>query len=171
MIHMMIDLETLDTKPSAVVLSVGAVVFNTEKIIRHGYWVIDPREQIANSRTMSFDTIKWWMEQNKEAQKVFTDQAIGLHQFAGEFENLFMKESMHLWGNGSDFDLSIMMDLWSRHSLPRIKGWKYSNHMCFRTFNQMHNVKQLVERKGTYHNALDDAIYQAECVIASGKLK
>lgn len=168
--HMMIDLETLDTRASAVIVSVGAVVFNKEGILREGYYVLDMDEQIKRGRTISPDTVRWWMQQSDEARAVFrVQQPMLLSPFALAFTNLFQMGKMHLWGNGSDFDLAIMIDFWQRHSLPKIDGWRYSNHMCFRTLNKMYNAKDLGMRTGTHHNAVDDARYQANCVIAAWK--
>lgn len=172
--HMMIDLETLATSANALVVSVGAAVFNEKEILRTGYWVLDPQDQVRTGRGFAFKTIKWWMEQSDEARAVFKDQNVTtLRLFASEFQNLFGGEPHRLWGNGADFDLAIMIDLWQRSGLPLIREWKYSNHMCYRTFKTLFLREangKLVERKGTHHNALDDAIFQAENVIASGRL-
>lgn len=114
------------------------------------------------------------MGQNDQAREVFTkkpDSLYSLEMFAESFGNFFENEKLHLWGNGADFDLAIMIDMWERHGLPKIPGWAYYNHMCYRTFKTLFKCKDLATRKGTHHNAVDDAIFQAECVLASGRLK
>lgn len=170
--HMMIDLETLATSANALIISVGACVFDEEKIIRKGYWVLNQTEQYKKGRAISVDTVRWWMEQSDGARSVFKSRDIlTLEKFAESFGVFFEGERLHLWGNGADFDLAIMIDLWQRHSLPKIPGWAYYNHMCYRTFHQLFKCKGIVERKGTHHDALDDAVHQTECVLASGKLK
>ncbi len=77
MIEMMIDLETLDVKPSAVVLSIGAVTFETFTdcgghldyfIWERFYRVLDMSDQMKNGRTVSQSTLLWWMRQNADAR-------------------------------------------------------------------------------------------------------
>jgi len=167
--HMMIDLETLDTCSSAVVVSVGAVVFSEKEILRTGYWVLDQKDQLKNGRTMNPDTVSWWMRQSDQARSVFIADKTELGLFNNQFIDLFKDEKLQLWGNGADFDLSIMIDLWRTQNLYKTSYWSYSNHRCFRTFNWMTDCKKLVSRVGTHHNALDDAIFQTECVLEHWK--
>lgn len=172
--HMMIDLETLATSANAVVVSVGACVFTSEDIVRSQYWVLDVKEQMRKGRAVAPDTIEWWMRQSDQARGVFqTPHTLRtpLDVFATQFRDFFSGEPMRLWGNGADFDLAIMIDLFQRHGLRYVEEWKYYNHMCYRTFNQLFNCKNAVVRTGVHHHALDDAEHQARCVIASGKLK
>ena len=130
-------------------------------------------EQIKLGRTVDFSTLQWWMKQGSEAKSVFQASGgvtvgkfrlefldfIGCADYAGSSE-------IKLWGNGADFDVSIFYDFWTRTgNFPT--PFKFWNTRCFRTFNALRNCKDLVARKGTHHNALDDAVYQAECVIAS----
>lgn len=171
--HMMIDLETLATSANAIVVSVGAAVFTETEIVRTAYWVLNSKEQHKKGRAISVDTLTWWLDQSAEARAVFKTPPLlqtSLDVFATQFKNFFGGERIHLWGNGADFDLAIMIDLWNRHGLEKIDCWKYYDHFCYRTFHQLFKCKNLAPREGTHHNALDDAITQAKCVIASGKL-
>jgi hypothetical protein len=169
--HMMIDLETLATSANALVVSVGACTFDQHQIYKKGYWVLNQTEQHRKGRAISPSTVQWWMGQNDQARSVFKEkEVLTLEKFAIAFALFFEGEQFHLWGNGADFDLSIMIDLWERHSLEKIPGWRYYNHMCYRTFKTLFKCGNLTTRQGTHHNALDDAIFQAENVIASGKL-
>lgn len=166
--NLMIDLETLDTRSSAVIVSIGAVVFDRKSILRTGYWILDLEEQIKRGRTISSQTMAWWMKQSEDARKVFTDQSSyrnSILEFHGQFSSLFNGEELAVWGNGSDFDTAIMIDFYNRHSLVPPSGWKYYNNLCFRSFNKWFDAKRMVKREGVHHNALDDAVYQAECVL------
>jgi len=78
MYEMMIDLETLDTKPSAVVLSIGAVVWETFYSETDGltYEIKDRflrvpviQEQLDIGRTVSQSTLMWWQRQDSIAQQ------------------------------------------------------------------------------------------------------
>src|SRR3546814_2365974 len=77
MFEMMVDLETLDTKNSAVVLSIGAVVWETlvddagsldYSVVERFYRVLSIDEQLAAGRTVSESTLLWWMRQDPTAR-------------------------------------------------------------------------------------------------------
>lgn len=65
--EIMIDIETLDTRPTAVVLSFAAVAFpDTE--VDPLYRALDVDQQLAVGRTVSADTLAWWARQPDEAR-------------------------------------------------------------------------------------------------------
>lgn len=165
--HIMVDLETLDTKDSAVIVSIGAVVFdpnNPSPIFPADtfYAVLHIGPQLANGRTISGATVKWWMEQSAETQSVFKEQEVHPMSALQGFNN-FCDGAEGIWGNGSDFDNAILK---SANDTFGLEGWKYSRNRCFRTMNSMQQMREVQrpERAGTHHNALDDAIYQAQCL-------
>lgn len=165
--HCMLDFETLGQKPSTVVLSLGAVLFDRERILQKTEWIFNVHEQISKGRTIDFGTIQWWMGQSEAARSIFhasssitlQDFGVSFKEFLGDAGNVLM------WSNGADFDVPILSDIWTRH-ISRELPWKFFNTRCFRTFNAEYDIKKLVTRRGTQHNALDDAVYQAECVLA-----
>ena len=73
----MIDLETLDTRPSAVVFQVGVLVFQDilggdtrgNLILEKKIFHLDILEQIMAGRTVDQDTVLWWAEQNLDSSK------------------------------------------------------------------------------------------------------
>ena len=73
----MIDLETLDTVPEAVVLTVGAVKFKPggNSIQDELYIRLDVDEQINTNRTVDDRTVAWWSTQPQSIQ----DEALGEH--------------------------------------------------------------------------------------------
>lgn len=62
MLNVMIDIETLDIKPTAVVVSVGIVTFTQDETRDILY--IDAKasimDQISKGRTVDQDTVAWW---------------------------------------------------------------------------------------------------------------
>ena len=76
--HAMIDIETLDTRPNSVVLSVGAVKFDPYAEIEphtKTLWRPGVDDQLAQGRTMSNTTLEWWAKQDQAIQDVaFTDE-------------------------------------------------------------------------------------------------
>ena len=58
-IHIMVDIETYDTKPTAVILSIGACVVTDPG--QNYYRELDPTTQTY--RTVSDSTKEWWAKQ------------------------------------------------------------------------------------------------------------
>jgi hypothetical protein len=75
-IHGMIDLETLSTRPDAVILTLGAIKFNPytqDDPYDPLYFKVDVDAQTALGRHVMEDTINWWSTQPQEIQ----DEAMG----------------------------------------------------------------------------------------------
>src|SRR5690606_12661716 len=74
--HIMLDLETLDTASSAVVVSIGAVAFDPYTNAIGDKFYVEMTEDIAEQqkkgRTISGDTVRWWMQQDVLAKRVFS---------------------------------------------------------------------------------------------------
>ena len=67
---------------------------------------------------------------------------------------------VELWGNGADFDNTILGSLYDAFGLR--KPWSYSRNRCYRTMKNIGiGPRKPQVREGIYHNALDDAITQA----------
>jgi len=76
--HVMIDLETLDTRPQCTVLSLGAVKFNPyTKDEPHSelYFKISIDDQDRLGRTTSDETIAWWAKQDPKIMEEAFDQS------------------------------------------------------------------------------------------------
>lgn len=167
----MLDIETLDTSPQAVVISIGAVVFDplAEELGPVYYTELtDLADQQQRGRTLNADTVVWWMNQDALARQVFAEKAAdapnrattvnALLGFAELIRAAGGRDAL-IWGNGSDFDNIIVGSLYDSYGMK--KPWSYSKNRCFRTMKNLRpDVK--VAREGTHHNALDDAITQAK---------
>lgn len=165
----MIDIETLDTGPNAVVLSVGAVLFNlhetdTHELLeadekRNFFSVLEFESQIELGRTISASTILWWMAQNKQAQReTFKEQGREdtynalreLRKFIG---------GTRPWGNGSSFDNTIMDTLFTAYG---VSPPPFYLHRDLRTLKQLSMIDPSANR-GVEHSAIEDARYQVLC--------
>lgn len=171
--NLMLDFETLGTSPETIVLSLGAVLFDEKNILKEFYCEFDLQNQIDIKRTMSASTFKWWLSQDKDAQAVFKEGTVKLliQDFFikfNDFLNITPRNKLIAWGNGANFDVAIIEDIYRRYnsigedSIP----WKFWNVMCYRTFNKLTDCKKLIEFKGVKHNALDDARYQVQTILA-----
>lgn len=170
-LDLMVDNETLATTADAVILSIGAVRFHKNDIGAIGekfYAVLDIEEQKQKGRFVDPDTVAWWAKQSPEARKVLeTTERRPVKEVLDELWDFIFDldgtaGKVRLWGNGSDFDNPQIASLFKMYGfdLP----WDFWNNRCFRTLKSEfgHLVDKKPVRKGTYHNALDDAIHQAE---------
>lgn len=165
--NVMLDLETMDTRHSGVVVSIGAVVFDKNKGLGEEFYaILDTNEQARAGRTISPDTMRWWLQQSAEARRVFAETPGDVVPTLLNFSGYVARNTDEplMWGNGADFDCVMLGNLYDTFRLKR--PWSYSNNRCYRTLkNLVHPGGNLPSRAGTHHNALDDAKYQALCAI------
>ena len=170
--HIMLDLETLDTASSAVVISIGAVAFDPETNALGDKFYVEMTEDIAaqqaHGRTISGDTVRWWMQQNEAARRVFSESIDGVdrantREALSHFSSFVAANGgrdVELWGNGADFDNVILGSLYEAFDLKR--PWSYSRNRCYRTMKNIGvGPRRPRVREGIYHNALNDAVTQA----------
>lgn len=172
--NVMLDLETLSTKPDAVIASIGAVVFDKTTIIDEFHQVLSLSQQ--EGRHIDSGTVEWWIGQSSEAKKIFMPQVkTEVGRALAKFSDFCLKDSdinqVVMWGNGSDFDNVLLRNLyewWYKIDDNFFKlavPWRYYNSRCFRTLKNLdqamaNNVMSAVPKQ-TQHNALDDARWQA----------
>lgn len=162
----MLDFETLGQKPDTTVLSLGAVFFTREGILKEKEWVFDLKGQFNARRSVTADTLLWWMQQSEAARKVFTDTKKGImvKDFLHEMNCLIANPDTCVWGNGATFDVGIIENMY--HTFQMELPWKFWNVRCYRTLKMMFGIEKVAPpREGTHHNALDDARYQAKCLM------
>lgn len=169
--HMMIDLETLDTSPSAVVSAIGAVIFDIEngKIEEKFYKVLSIDSQLKKGRTINESTLSWWFSQSKEASSIYTtenkeDTDIALYDLIGFMFEHSDINNLKVWGNGPSFDLSILESLMRTYNYQ--PPYSFRNIRCLRTFKEFVAKDIEVPKVGIHHNALDDCLYQINLVKA-----
>lgn len=164
--HVMTDIECLDLRPSAVILSIGFVAFNpeTKTVFERGGLVVYPSidEQLQAGRTICESTLLWWMGQSIEAKADWmkggrrsVDWCAG--QIRGWFEN--QESPCYLWGNGATFDQPAIESFLDYKALP----WKYYNARDTRTLWHLFPYDEALKGE-TAHTALGDAVAQAHRV-------
>ena len=161
--RIMVDIESLDTDPTAVILSIGAVRFNNGGIQARFYTTIDIQSCLDAGLTVSGKTIQWWMDQSEEARRVFSTMAVPLQEALEQFSQWLEKsEGLEVWANGSTFDIAALEHAFKKVGLP--VPWPYYSVRDYRTFKSMYPkavVDDLRVEPTTAHNALDDAEAQA----------
>lgn len=170
-LHVMVDLETLGNGNDAAIVAIGAVQFSLVdlKFERKGFYVtVDPESSQHYGLKIDAPTVKWWLrpELAEARQQTFFD-AVGLDlpsALMGFAEWLPTKDQLSgLWGNGATFDNVILRNAYNACHVP--VPWSFRVDKCFRTLNQMFPLVG-ADRKGTAHNALDDARNQTDHLLA-----
>ena len=170
--HLMIDFETLGTTNDCVVVSLGACLFDPKSGVKEKLYLrFDIQEQLRMGRKVDGSTIEWWMTQKDEARAVFRDKnyesITKLPAFINRLIGSNSKDKMKVWCKGLDFDIGIMNHIYG--SLDAQRPWKFWNVVCFRSFLYLTGIK--VNSKTISHNALDDAVDQANVVVSYYKGK
>lgn len=172
--HLMIDFETLAQTPDSAVLSLGAVTFTKDQILEEKTWFFDVEAQTNARLSVSFETIAWWMKQGEEARQLF-EKCIKHGQrpsaILNEFAQWLSSDSkypkidweLRIWSCGATFDIPIIESLMRRSGV--ILPWKFWNHRCYRTLKQMFDLEKDKKNSGLKHDALDDARFQAKCLM------
>lgn len=190
--EMMIDLESKDTIPSAVVLSLGVVVWKSEMVGHYAPGMDQPEllldyevierlyrkpsilEQEADGRSTSTATMKWWALQDRDA----FDEAFEREEFRISVEELFrdliLLAAAHgvtkFWASPNTFDFPIMDDLARMYGLT--VPWSYNNCFDVRTVvnEASYSAKDHVPMKeiaGKPHMPVTDCEYQIDLLTAA----
>ena len=161
----MLDLETLSTRPDATILTFGACKFNPykqEEITQGIYFRINVDEQITLGRHVDDNTIEWW---GKQAEDVYAEafdpnDRISLEQFTQEL-NRFIVGCDNIWAQGPVFDIVILENLYRQLGLPC--PWQFWQIRDSRTLLSTHGDPRDKNKAGL-HNALEDCVSQAQAV-------
>ena len=138
--HVMLDLETLGTSQDAVIVSIGACMFDPrDSGVEHTFSAHLNLEQPG--RTVTDSTIRWWMCQSDKARSAAFSERLeraslpfALNAFAQWF---CANGGAEVWGNGATFDASILehayRTTWSAPSAP----WAFYNIRDLRTLRAL----------------------------------
>ncbi len=154
--NVMIDIETLGTRPGDTILSIGAVKFTAEEGITEEFYVtIDPETSKAAGLRAQKSTLEWWEKQSPEARAAAFKGEMSLNVALTKL-TMWMPplDSVLVWGNGANFDNTLVAAAY--RAMKMDVPWHYWNDRCYRTIANMF-LKTRVERVGTGHHALDDA--------------
>lgn len=166
-LEIMLDIETLDTEQTAVILSIGAVVMDMEKlelckseVIRTKFYTeIDPYTQ--PTRTVSKATQDWWATQKNppmNGDSHLPDVLINLSSFC-----MAVSTQPIIWCKGTDFDTRILAHAYKQYGIP--VPWRYNDVRDCRTIFKTFQLPEPFLPNPNAHNALADAIHQAEQLL------
>ncbi|WP_028318356.1 3'-5' exonuclease [Desulfobulbus elongatus] len=168
MYDVMIDLETMGTGPNAAIVAIGAIEFDAaaDSLGRAFYRAVDLATAVADGGEIDAGTVMWWLRQSAAARMDISGGGRPLRQVLSEFSAWLgdgLGEDRRVWGNGAGFDNVILAQAYRRAGFP--VPWLPWNDRCYRTVKAM-RPDVLMERVGTHHNALADAISQARHLMA-----
>lgn len=174
---LMIDLETMGTKPNSAIIAIGAVFFDRKTGETGAEFYREISLESCQSVGMDIDasTVIWWMKQSDNARyKFYTNedaQHIGfaLGEFAAWIDSNSNDYNITPWGNGATFDISMLESAFNR--LDVNTPWAFWNVRDVRTVVDLCDCRDQVVFDGTPHYALDDAKHQVKYVsLAINKL-
>lgn len=168
--HYMIDLETMGTAPGSVIVAIGAVAFDAEKIHDTLYQTVSLESAMAWGLTVDPGTIMWWMQQSDAAraeicEPMYRDLFIALDTMC-EWMRLPTDGISGVWGNGATFDNVLIRVAMEKTGVR--PPWKFWQDKCYRTVKGAHPEIDIV-KEGTAHKAIDDALSQAKHLMVINK--
>jgi len=162
----MIDLETLDVRPSATVLSLGAVKFDPFSDAEpHSelYLKISVDDQDRLGRTTSDKTIEWWSQQDPSIMEETFDQtgAVTVEEALRQL-NKWCVGIDEIWAQGYGFDITMLEDMY--RSIGKPIPWQFWQISDARTITKRMPQDPRKDMQTNIHNALADAYFQAKSV-------
>jgi hypothetical protein len=168
----MIDIETMGTDPYSSIVSIGAVFFCpfTGELGEKFYCSISLDTCTKLGLSMDPNVVQWWIKQSKEATKVFHGYKDTLPNALKKFDDFLLasgvtRKCIKPWGNGASFDITLLECAYKVCGMKQ--NWDFWNVRDVRTVVALADGicdAHKGNRGGTYHNALDDAIFQAKYV-------
>jgi hypothetical protein len=163
----MIDIESLDTSPYCVILTIGVVRFDprgdgiVEKLELRP--TLEDQTEIYN-RIINDDTIRWWSEQSPAAleEAMSDDNRMSLKDCM-EVLYKFCWNRRAIWSHGAPFDV-VAMETAMRQTLtdrPNPIPWPFYTVRDTRTLFEVAGVKLKDGGHKTSHKAVEDAERQA----------
>jgi len=163
----MIDLETLDTTPYCVILTIGVVRFDPKGLGVAERWTLKPtiEDQTENyNRIINDDTIRWWSTQSPAAlEEAMSDEGrIPLRDCMEKLYDIGWNRRA-IWSHGAPFDV-VACETAMRQTLtdrPNPIPWPFYTVRDTRTLFEIAGVKLKDGGHITTHKAVEDAERQA----------
>jgi hypothetical protein len=179
--ELMIDIEALDKRPTGIILTIGAQLFDpTSEHLWAENSILDPisgdripaelniridvDEQEALGRTTDEDTIAWWAKQSAEAQ----EEAFGEEDRLSLKDSLTVltrmaevcgpKKSVRIWSKGPTYDIMMLENAMEQAGV-RIP-WSFWNVRDARTVYGLCPSLDTRKNGPISHRALDDCRQQ-----------
>lgn len=155
--HFVVDIETLDTADTAVILSIACVAVDSAK--SHA-WRLDPERQ--PDRTVSASPVVWWMKQSEEARIIAFGGSARLYPTLQALDDEISRARLPVmvWFRGS-MDERVLVNAYAQ-SYDEPVPWDYWMVRDVRTIADLVKVERSPDH--TPHTALGDALHDARIV-------
>lgn len=163
--NIMLDIETLSTKPNAVIMQIAAVKFEfgSDKIEKFEV-NCNIKSSIDLGLHVDPKTVDWWKSKPPEQLVTISKNSQPIFDCIQQFsEFVGNPNDMVLWSNGNNFDFPIIESTCDMLGI-RVP-WNYWNLRDARTVYAVFGLDfKTYPRVGTYHNAIDDCLTQIKAL-------
>jgi len=158
-IDVMLDLETLGTKPGAHVMQIAMVAYNNQTfdIIDNIDIRISKSSMIAYGLKVDMETLRWWFETDFDLYKKLVRSDGTLEDAIDKTTSFYIKHSPRFVWCHPDFDAPILKALYDK--LKYTFPFKHKTFRDVRTAMTIFKIKRDFDKIVT-HNAIDDCIRQ-----------
>lgn len=167
----MLDLETMATSPNAFITGIGFAIFelhSPHRLLARYKAAIDLEDPFQAKRDVAPTTIKWWLQQSREAQEAMLTDSTNVKRALEEINRLWIgHQPQTIWAKSPGFDCVIIESMYKELGMKC--PWWFSQTRDVRTVEHLAKNKAGIEilpsfNTGTAHNALDDALEQIAVV-------
>lgn len=172
-----IDIETLGKGPEAPVVAIGWCWFSWDNpgIQPHGmqYHVLNVEQQMKAGAVADYDTISWWMQQSDAARSANFPHDYSRTNFEAPLDVIphlleEVNRAKQIWAKGPDFDCVILNSM-VRRAAPFNYPWPFWKHRDVRTAMRIVSTAYPAIHAADAHNALNDAVHQANLMREAGR--
>lgn len=149
----MVDIETLGIHPGCVIVSIGAIQFNSFGVQATFYTDVSIEDCLKAGLNIEPATLFWWQNQGLQLPQDGRLLNAALSYFA---EWLDGAKFNTIWCNGASFDFPILAHAY--HLFGMTKPWDFRQERCFRTISRLYGAD--LARSAPTHNALEDCYNQ-----------
>ncbi|KOX93250.1 3'-5' exonuclease [Halorubrum tropicale] len=155
--RVMLDIETLGLDPGATIVALAAVRFDADGVGDTFQRSISMTSCQRAGLTIDAETLDWWLAQDELAK----EQLSGGDRLADVLEDFaeWYGDADEIWANSPSFDCDILSAAYDAVGLD--EPWDFWNERDFRTLSSFEAAPE-PEQAGVEHDALDDAVHQAE---------
>lgn len=141
MLDIMLDLETLGTRPGCVIAQIGAVAFEEATITQPFFAKVDITDAQREGLVIEAETVKWWLKQEDGARAEIGDglrlgKALwAFTMYHATITGLNGGQKPKIWGNGAAFDNVILRAAYEKAKIEA--PWAFWDDRCFRTLKNL----------------------------------
>ena len=160
--RIMLDIETTGKTPGCNILSIGATTFfcpQRTNFYRGIHW-----DNLNPDFCNETDTMEWWREQKQEVAAAAFGGKNTYCQALQDFTNFIHERQrghsgLHIYANGAAFDFPMLEYAYKAVGLNI--PWNYFERQCYSTLKAHFQRVPKPKFEGNKHDALHDAINQA----------